>query len=189
MTAQPDPSREPFEKFLLWLSPDRNLALKKHEEIMRRIGKYFVRKGILESEDMAGETRDRVIKIVNGSREYPNPDALFFSVASKVRQEYLRKPRPDPLPADHLLPIAEQDTEHKELLAQCLQRCLARLPDPERDLITRYYEGRGLDNVEARRQLMAEHGGESTLRVKAFRIRAKLRICINACMTESGKLN
>lgn len=182
--------QEPFEKFLLWLSPNRDLALKKHDEIMRRIRKYFVRKGISESEDLACETRDRVIRIVNdGNREYPNPDALFFSVAAKVRHEYLRKPRPDPLPADNLLPVPEQETEHKELLANCLQRCLARLPVSERDLITRYYEGRGLDNIEARRQLMVEHGGESTLRVKAFRIRAKLRTCINACVTESGKLN
>lgn len=186
MTAQPP---DPFEKFLLWLSLDRDLALKKHDEIMRRIRKHFVRKGILESEDLASETRDRVIKIVNGSREYPNPDALFFSVAFKVRQEYLRKRKPDPLPADNLLPVPEQETEHKEMLEQCLQRCLARLPDSERDLITRYYQGRGPDNVQARRQLMAEHGGESTLRVKSFRIRAKLRICINGCMTEAGKLN
>jgi len=56
------------------------------------------------------------------------------------------------------------------------------LPETERDLITRYYSSRGAGNVEARKQLITEYGGQNTLRVKAFRIRMKLRACIDACM-------
>src|SRR5215472_1454690 len=57
MTAYaPDPG--PFEKFLLWLSADSDLALKKHREIMRMITRYFVRKGCPEPEELAGRTRD-----------------------------------------------------------------------------------------------------------------------------------
>lgn len=189
MTVQPNPNRGPFERFLLWLSPDRELALKKHDEIMKKIVKYFVRKGCPESEELAGETRDRVIRIINDGSEYPNPDALFYSIAAKMWREYAMKPKSEPLPLDDLPLIADPEIKDKELQAHCLERCLAQLPDAERDLITRYYQGRGLDNIEARKQLVAEQGGENTLRVKAFRIRIKLRTCISNCLTRSGKVN
>ena len=175
---------EPFEKFLVWLSADRDLALKKHDEIMRRIRKYFVRKGCPESEELAGDTRDRVIRILDNGGQYPNADALFFSVADKVWKEYKRKPKPGPLPAADLIPSHAQDTRAKELLGLCLERCLAQLPALEKNFIQRYYEAHDKHNFEAKKLLLVEQGGESTLRVKAFRIRTKLRTCIKACMAE-----
>jgi DNA-directed RNA polymerase specialized sigma24 family protein len=188
MTAQSDPRLGPFERFLLWLSPDRDLAIRKHDEIMKKIRKYFVRKGCIESEELTSEVRDRVIRIIDSGQDYPNQDALFYSVASKVWQEYLRKPRPEPLPADDLLPISNQETEEKELQARCLELCLAQLPDGESDLIRRYYHARGLENIAVRKTLAAECGGENTLRVKAFRIRLKLRSSIEECISR-GRVN
>ncbi len=181
MTAEPDSSRDTFEKFLLWLSPARELAVKKYGEIMQKTGKYFVRKGCPDSEELACETRDRVIRIVNAGNEYPNPEALFWSVAHKVWKEYARKPQPGPLPEDDLLAVPPQETELRERQAYCLQQCLDQLPQSERDLITRYYQSRGHKN-EARKLLMAEHGQGNTLRVKALRIRIKLRACMEACL-------
>lgn len=186
MTAKSGPSHEPFENFLVWLSPDRELAFKKYDEIMKKAGKYFVRKGCFESEELAGETRDRVVKIINAGGDYSNPEALFWGVADKVWKEYARKPRPEPLPGDDLLPILPQETEIKERQAYCLQKCLAQLPESERDLITRYYQSRG-HNSEARKLLMADYGSGNTLRVKALRIRVKLRDCMDKCMDETTK--
>lgn len=186
ITVQNDPGREPFELFLHWLSPDRELALKKHNEIMRRLNKYFVRKSCPDPEELAGETRDRVIKIISTGHDYPNHDALFYSVASKVWHESLRRPRTEPLPPDQFLPTSQQETEDKELKAYCLEKCLAQLSASDRDLITRYYQGESYDTIEVRKALMIEHGGENTLRVKAYRIRIKLRTCMRACMEELG---
>jgi len=181
MTAYaPDPG--PFEKFLLWLSADRDLALKKHREIMRMITRYFVRKGCPEPEELAGRTRDRVIEIVNAGSEYPNQEALFYGVGSRVWQEYFREPKPEPLQADDLLPMPTLETEDKELEAYCLETCLAKLTDSENDLIKRYYQDTGRRKIESRKQLADEHGGNNSLRIKAFRIRTKLRSCINECM-------
>ena len=186
MTAQSDPAHEPFEVFLRWLSADRAIALKKYDETMRKLNKHFVRKGCPDPEELACETRDRVIKIISTGQDYPNHDALFYSVASKVWYEFVRKPKMDPLPGDDLLPRVQQETEDKELKARCLERCLSQLPASDRDLITRYYQGEGDKIIEIRRVLMAEHGGENTLRIKAFRIRSKLRGCMRACMTDPG---
>ena len=187
MTAHSDPQLGPFERFLLWLSPHRDVALKKHDELMKKMCKYFVRKGCPESEELASEVRDRVVKIIDAGQDYPNHDALFYSVAAKVWKEYLRKPKPEPLPADDLLPpVSSQESEEKELQSACLEECLTGLPSFERDLITRYYQGRGLENIALRKALAAECGGENTLRVKAFRTRIKLRACIDECMSRRG---
>jgi DNA-directed RNA polymerase specialized sigma24 family protein len=186
MMAQLDPGCEPFDLFLRWLSADRELAMKKHNDIMRRLNKYFVRKGCPEPEELSGETRDRVIKIISSGQNYPNPDALFYSVASKIWHEFLRKPKTEPLPAESFLPAARHETDDRELKAFCLEKCLAQLPASDRDLITRYYQGEGGNIIETRRILMAEHGGENALRVKAHRIRLKLRICMAGCMSGAG---
>ena len=186
-TAQSHPSHEPFETFLRWLSADREQAFKIYGEIMRKMGKYFVRKGCRDSEELSGETRDRVVKIINAGREYPKPEALFYSVASKIWKEYARKPRSESLPSDDVLPLRQQETDKKEQQAYCLEKCLAQLTESDRNLITNYYQVRGRNNTEARKRLMAEHGGENTLRVKAFRIRLKLRVCIDACVNETVK--
>lgn len=187
MTAPLDPGREPFELFLRWLSADRELALKKHSEIMLKLNKYFSRKGCPEPEELASETRERVIKIVCASHDYPNADALFYSVASKVWHESLRKPKTEPLPAENLLPASQLETDDRELKAYCLERCLAQLSASDHDLITRYYQGEKCNMIETRRVLMTEHGGENTLRTKAHRIRLKLRVCIRACMSQAGR--
>jgi DNA-directed RNA polymerase specialized sigma24 family protein len=188
MTAQPDPSTEPYEKFLIWLSPDRELALRKYNEIMRKIAKYFIRKGCHESEDLASETQDRVIKIIDASPKYPNPDALFYSVANKIWKEYRRRPKPEQLGADDLVQIpSHSNSDAEERKAVCLERCLSQLPAADRDLITRYYLTHGSGNLEARSRLIAEYGGQNTLRVKAFRIRMKLRACIEACMAKTER--
>lgn len=186
-TAHSQPNHEPFETFLRWLSPDREQACKIYGEIMQKMCRYFVRKGCHDSEELAGETRERVVKIINAGQEYPKPEALFYSVASKVWKENARKPRSEPLPSDDVLRVTPQETDKKERQSHCLGRCLEQLSESDRDLITNYYQVRGRSNTEARKRLIAEHGGQNTLRVKAFRIRLKLRACIDSCMDETAK--
>jgi DNA-directed RNA polymerase specialized sigma24 family protein len=182
MTAQPGPDSGPFEMFLLWLSPDRDLAFKTYREIMRKIIKYFVRKSCDDPEELFCETRDRVIKIVSERAQYDNPEALFYSVATNVWREEGRKPKPEPLPVDDILPLPPQETDEKERKSRCLDVCLAKLQDSEHALITIYHQGQGLSKIEARRLLAVEHGGENNLRIKTFRIRTRLRACMDDCM-------
>jgi hypothetical protein len=174
---------EAFERFLRWLSPDRDLAVKKYGEIMQKMVKYFVRKGCSEPEDLAAETRDRIIEILNGPIEYPIPEALFYGVANKIWHEELRKPKPEPLPDEGRFLIPEP-TIDKELQAYCLTACLAKLSGFDQDLITRYYDGQGRSKIEARRLLAAACGGENNLRIKTCRIRHRLRNCMEICMLQ-----
>lgn len=172
-----------FERFLRWLSQDRDLAIKKYGEIMQKMAKYFVWKGCSEPEDLAAETRDRIIEILNGPIEYPSPEALFYSVANKIWHEELRKPKPEPLCEDSPFLVPEPTTD-KELQAYCLAACLAKLSGSDQDLITRYYDGQGRSKIEARRLLATACGGENNLRIKTCRIRRRLRNCIEICMIQ-----
>lgn len=172
---------EAFERYLLWLSPDRDLAIQKHGEIMQKMARYFIRKACLEAEDLAAETRDRVIKIIAGPIEYPNPEALFYSVARKIWLEETRKPKPEPLPEDHSFPAQEPEID-RELQVYCLHECLGKLPRPEHELITSYYEVCEADKIEGRSLLAASCGGKNSLRIKTCRIRSRLRICIERCI-------
>jgi hypothetical protein len=180
MTAASGPGS--FDQFLRWISPDRDAALKRYEEIRSKITSYFVRKACDDPDELFGETRDRVIQILAAGGNYPIPDALFYSVARKVWLEDIKKPRPEPI--DKNDPPMPASDPHKEFRAGCLETCLEKMLPSERDLITGYYQGQGREKIEARRLLATQHGGENTLRIKTFRLRKWLRLCVDDCMNQ-----
>lgn len=185
MATQPGPDRGPFDEFLRWLSADRDLAAVKHEEIRKKIVKYFVRKGCDDPHELFTETIDRVVRILDSGAEYSNPLALCFGVARRVWLEDKKKPKIDPFGDEIPSPPPPPRDDAPNLQEQrldCLESCMDKLSEGDRDLINRYHEGEGRGKIESRRQLAAEHGGTNTLRIKTFRIRAKLRICVTDCL-------
>ncbi|HEY0083559.1 MAG TPA: hypothetical protein VGB61_12265, partial [Pyrinomonadaceae bacterium] len=60
MGKQSGLTQEGFERLLTWLSPDREQAGKKYEEIRQSLIKIFVWRGVHEAEDLADETITRV---------------------------------------------------------------------------------------------------------------------------------
>lgn len=184
MTAQPGPAPGPFDRLLLWLSPDRDAAIQKYLAIEKKLIKYFVRKGCSDPEDLFAETRERVIRIINEGRVYDNADALFYAVGRRVWHEDDREIKTQPLAFD--VPAPSRSTPHLELQSACLQKCLAALSETDRNLITRYYEGERRNKIDIRSKLADENGGHNLLRIKMFRIRKKLRACIDRCMAQYG---
>lgn len=185
MTA-PGPKRVPtpeeFAKFLLWLSQDPDVNVQEYEKIRKKMAGFFLRKGCLDPDELAAETMDRaVIKYADGDC-YPNALALCHGIAWNIWKEDSRKPKPGELPNDDVLPSRVHETEERERKAGCIEACLSKLSPGCRNLITRYYQGKGREKIEIRRLLAADHGGENTLRIKAFRIRGKLRVCVDDCM-------
>ncbi len=186
MSAQPGPTREPtreqFDKFLRWLSQDLDTAAREFEKLRRKMSRYFVCKGCPNADELADQTMDRAIIKYSDDGTYPNAIALCSGIARKIWLEYQRKRKPEPLPDNDFLAVPENETEEREQEAQCLETCLSHLSARCRNLITRYYSFDGREKIEARKRLAAEHGGENTLRIKAFRIRGKLRVCVDDCM-------
>jgi RNA polymerase sigma factor (sigma-70 family) len=173
-------SQEPFDTLLVWLSPDRESAGRKYEEIRCKLIKYFACRGCPVSEELADRTIDRVAnKLSEVAESYVGDRArYFYGVARNIHLEYLKKnSAPTPRPT---LPEPVNDVE--EVYA-CLDRCLSELPPDSRELILEYYQRDKGMKIEHRKELAQRLGiPVNALRIRAHRIRVGLQECLRRCV-------
>ena len=179
---------ESFDRLLLWLNPDRNLAGKKYEEIRLGLIRRFRQLGRPDSEELANKTFDRVAKKLPAViDEYVGePEPYVFTIAYNIYREDLRKPIMLSLAnynfSQSTLPNPDEVLE-KDQLNDCLQECLRQLSESNRNLITLYYRGERWDKIKRRKELAELLGIKLTnLRLRAQRIRTTLKNCILDCM-------
>src|SRR5437667_10294044 len=88
-----------FNRLLAWLSPEREEAGRKYEEIRKKLVLFFTKRAHREPEDLTDDTLNRIArKLQSGELKYsgdPIRDVIGF--ARHVSQEDRRKLRPDPL--------------------------------------------------------------------------------------------
>lgn len=185
-----DFSREAFDRLLSWLSPNREEAGKKYEEIRVALIKIFLHRGLESAEDLADQTINRVIrKLPEIIEAYEgNPAHYFYGVARKVILEQSRKktaPLP-PMPAP--APTPEPETEEMSPPEyECLELCLGSLTEQNRNLILEYFREENGTKISKRKELTQSLNISShTLRMRACRIKASLRTCINDCLKSKG---
>jgi DNA-directed RNA polymerase specialized sigma24 family protein len=176
-----------FARFLRWLAEDIELALKRYWVVRKRLVNFFVRKGCLDPHELFDKTVDVVVRKIDDGGEYANQEAFCYGVARNIWLEHQRKPKPDPLVTDNIPAPRDEERGLLEQKLKCLEGCMEELSPRSRDLITRYYQNQGRQKIESRRELAKEHGGENTLRIKAFRIRKNLHDCVNACVAGSAQ--
>lgn len=177
-------SEESFEGLLDWLGPDRDVAGLRYEQIRGALINYFTFRAPCDAEDLADETINRVIsrlpeigQQVNGERS-----RYFYGVARKVQLEYLRRKTPQP-PAGSVTDSETVEVEHR-----CLEECMRKLSDENRELVLRYYQADGRRKIEARKQLAEDLGiAPNALRIRAYRIRAALQKCLEKCVEDSRR--
>ena len=175
-------SQESFNALLDWLDSDRERAGIKYEEIRRCLIKIFINRGCDEAEDLADETINRVVgKLGEIKKEFTgDPARYFYGVANKVLLEHQRRkpPQPPVFPPD--------DSNRVELEYRCLEDCIARLSEDNRELLFLYYQAEGREKIE-QRKLLAEKLGiaPNALRIRAHRIRTALQQCVEKCVERS----
>jgi len=183
---------ESFNRLLSWLHHDREQAGLKYEEIHVALIRRFRQLGCSDPEELANLTIDRVAeklpKIIDTYEGDPEP--YFFSVAWYIYKEYLRRPI--------ILSLARldfgdpetdsEDTSEKEMLDSCLRHCLDQQDKDSRDMILEYYRGDRQVKIQTRKALAERLGIElPNLRLKAQRVRSKLKKCILDCMERKAK--
>lgn len=172
-------SQDSFDALLDWLAPERERAGQRYEEIRTRLIKIFTCRGCCESEDLADETINRVIKRLHEIQgEFKGDQAkYFYGVANKVHLEYLRRKQIELVTA----PIV--DTNRIELEFQCLDQCLNQLSAENRNLVLQYYQLERKARIDQRKALAKELGIKlNALRIRAHRIRAMLQECVQNCL-------
>ncbi|MDH3528901.1 MAG: hypothetical protein OEQ28_05005 [Acidobacteriota bacterium] len=173
-----------FQKLLVWLSDSVEESGEAYEALRQRLIRIFYARGCQTAEELADETIDRVTaKIESLIDTYEgDPRLYFYGVAKNVFREHLRKPVHNELPVN-LSPNSNHSTEKAEYQDLCLTKCLKKLPEMESEFILDYYKGEKSQKIENRQKLMEKLDlTPQALRVKAFRVRAKLQKCVFACL-------
>lgn len=180
MKRERAPTREEYEKLLIWLDPDCDKAGERLRAIHVRLTQIFASRGCVDAETLADEVINRVaVRIDTVSRTFPDPLRCCIGFVGNVYREYLReerkkrnaKPPPQPRPAE----ILEREDN-------CLRECLETLTERDRVLLVRYFGSEG-KNKENRKKLAADFGlTANALRIQAHRSRKKLLQCLQSCL-------
>jgi len=174
-----DFTEDQFNDLLSWLDPQPAIAAQKYKTIHTSLVRIFVSRGFSNPEHLADLTIDRVIKILPQRREnfVGEKARLFYSVARYIMLEEDDQ-HEVPL-AEDVLPSPAHITVTSEEY-ECLCHCLKELTPGEIAFLHDYhvYDGEGRLKIENHESMKEELDLEgSSMRVKANRIRARLREC------------
>jgi DNA-directed RNA polymerase specialized sigma24 family protein len=179
-------SPEAWTIFLRRLDEDSEKAGQEYEALRSRLITMFRCRGLLDPAALADEAIDRIAK----GLERENIRDIFAyaaGVARHVASEAFRRP-----PLISLAEVQEprhttsDDFQEKETdrRLDCLKQCTAALNESDRYLISNWYEHEKSQKVEDKRRLAVKLGiALGALRVRAYRIRERVRTCVFECMS------
>jgi DNA-directed RNA polymerase specialized sigma24 family protein len=175
---------EELKALLDRLAPDPELAGARYVEIRERLVRLLQWRGCEDPEVLADEAINRVARKLarNIDIKAEDPFNYFYGVAHLLHKEAVRKQNRQwrALQEYAAIPVKpEQDQEDRQL--GCLQRCLDRWPEEQRQFLLRYH-GED-DRIRGRQALADELGiGLNALRIRAHRLRRELENCVRLCL-------
>ena len=177
-----------FENFLGHLSPNREQAGVRYEQLRRRLTSLFVYRRCASPEELADETLDRVAQKLDKTPPatgQPDPAGLVFGIAWNVARESFHVRQPVPLPdgCDPLDPSPPVDEPHaRDRKEDCLEECLQRLSTADRTLLLTYFEKEKRARIEHRSRLAEQlHISPNALRLRVHRMTVSVRDCTYDC--------
>lgn len=173
-------TRERFEGFLDWLSPERDRAGEQYERLRFRLCTFFSQRQCGFADELADETINRVI-LKSSEEKIENKIAYCYGVARNVYRESLRKDRPH-LDIDEVT-VAAKAPEEPSFSRECLDKCLEKLSPDNRNLLLDYFSEAKLAKIELHRRLSKGlQTTQTALRMRVMRTKQKLKICVQECM-------
>lgn len=184
MKKERDPTPEEFEMFLAWLDSDREEAGRRLKVIQSRLIRIFISRGCIDAEALADEVVNRVaVRIEKVKTDYSDPHGCCVGFVENVVREYLRDEQKK---SNTILPPPPRPAVELEREDTCLNQCLERLATPERDLVVRYFYGEKRVKIANRQKMASERMlTANALRIQAFKLRKKLRTCLETCLNQA----
>src|SRR5215470_4321886 len=110
-----------FDRLLLWLDPNPDIAGELYEKIRWRLIAILASRGCRIPEELADETIDRVARRVHDIEPtYVGDKSIYFlGVMNNVHHEYLKRPLGSPT-----LQLVGRSDDGQERALACLDKCL-----------------------------------------------------------------
>lgn len=159
-----------------------------YQLVRMKLIKYFEWQKCVAAEELADETIDRVARKVAQGHQIENLMGYFYGVARLVFKEYERAQLRHQRAVADLLRSTEDvhdDDEAAIPRLECYKKCLKELSETDSNLIVAYCQPDGRPKTERRQDLATKLGiRRENLRLRAFRIREKLDICVADCLNK-----
>jgi RNA polymerase sigma factor (sigma-70 family) len=184
-------TRSAFEKLLNSFSSDRDEAGAQYELIRRKLVRFFELRAIIEADERADETINRVARRIDEGEHIDHLIGYFYGVARMILMEALKDRDRTPVALEDAPQILRQHEVSQEIEPEarvvCLDRCLDSLPPDNRALIMDYYQEERRAKIELRQELAERlQIPLNALRIRAHRIRMSLEKCITGCLQTSA---
>lgn len=179
-------TQQAFDRLMATLAEDREEAGRRYERLRQRLLKFFAWRRCAQAEECADEVMNRVARrvaqdvVVQGSIE-----GFALGVAQFVWREMLKQPRAAEMDEARLAARAgdPEADDARERESACLERCLGELGPQARKWVEAFYQESGREGIRRRETLAADLGIDmNALRVRMYRIRAKLEVCVTGCL-------
>ncbi len=187
-------SESSFARFLAWIDNGRESDGREYLALRNRLVAYFERKGCDVPDDLADETLERVNRRLDevGEIDTETPAKFCYITAKFVFLEYLRSGRrredgvePADLERLRMDDDSQNESDRKEKLSVCLDGCLSKLTEHEREMIVGYYVGERRTKINHRRSLAEKLGiTPNALAIRACRVRDRLEACVRKCAND-----
>lgn len=173
-----------LEKLLERLGGDAE----KYEALRLKLCRFFVWRGctVVRADELADEALDRTAQKLADGVDVIKISAYTLQVARFVWLEFTRKNKElnfgDEMPEQSVEYDFVKEADERIV---CLRKCIVEIaPDEtERMTLIGYYDASAGEKIKDRRRRLAEQLGMklNALKVKMFRLREKLEICIKDC--------
>jgi DNA-directed RNA polymerase specialized sigma24 family protein len=174
-----DLSQEAFLQLLARLNADPALAGEEYEKLRARLIYFFELKGCRIPAELGDETINRIARKIEEGCEIEDLFKFAYGVARLVMFEYWSDPNREWEQLDERLSSQEGSHPSDEHGLECRKKCLLTLPPEERDLIIKNCTLNKKGKVEVANALGLTM---NALRLRVFRIRAKLQGCYKNCI-------
>ncbi|HEY0429507.1 MAG TPA: hypothetical protein VGC76_17135 [Pyrinomonadaceae bacterium] len=173
-------TRESFEIFLKWLSPDQEKLGEEYERLRLRLIAFFAARRCFYAEELADEVINRIVVLI-GKEIIENKFGYIYGVARNVYLESLRKEK-NHVNIDNLS-LASKAPPETDFSNECLEKCLQKLPGDARELILDYFSENKSEKIVAHKQASsAMRITQTAFRMRIMRIKQKLSFCVKDCM-------
>ncbi len=162
-----------FAALLRALSGDSQQAAREYERLRAKLQRYFAMHGLAHPLEASDEALNRLAKRLSEGERLVSLEAYLAGIARLVMLEARHKARREQQMLIRLV-IPESPGEDDPLLP-ALESALAELPEAAREMMARYYLGRGRERTRAREAIAQELGlSANTLRNRMLRLRRRL---------------